>query len=225
MDINLLGIADTDLDIYNKIMKTYFSKLGQLSTKAQINCLIEFKNINIRNSKNCNVSIINECYEGTENSLNLLLLSIYENRDFISFELMKKIEKGLGVTISEETNVNSDFFKKCNAFSSVSNQIRIGELKIDNCFSDLKNGLEFVFYNTGSANSNCGVMELINSMNNENTEKPYNNNISLSSIFNLNLFNILVIITILFVIFMILYFLYSKINKAKPNVYSYSVYI
>lgn len=162
--INLEGLFGDNLILYNRIINDFYSRILKINTTSSISCNVLFDKIELRNSFNCNINIINKCISNNSNSLNIFLKTLIDNKKFMSDEIRKKIEKNLDINldIDADQQVNSGFMKRCNISSTVSNIIVIKNLIIQNCTGILNSS--FLFYNTGDVNSNCGINELTNAI-------------------------------------------------------------
>jgi len=222
MSIDLFGIEKENLILYEKVMKDYFFKLGELSNNSNITCQVFISNLKVLSSKNCNVSILNDCKSNSSNSLNLLIRSIYENKNLMSDKLLKKIEKNLGVELTEAniTNTENVIYRKCDVSAEVNNRIEIDELVIKNCIFD--EPMNFFFYNTGSVQANCGITEFISSITKEpsvSQKEKESENLEIQSIFDLSLSNILTILLTVFIMLVVFIIIKMYVKQGKLRIY------
>lgn len=206
--INLLGLSYKNLLLYNNIMRTFQNYLLKIDVTTQVNCNIIFKKINILDSHNCNLRIENKCSSNKEISFNLFLKAIKENEKIMSVEQKQKLEKGLGVKISDiNISSNEGFIKKCKIYASIANEINVKELTVTHCVSSFP--LDFIFFNTGSADANCGIVEFINSLGETEAKSSEEDYVKiLTKILNLTLKDYIYIICILLSITILIFIFY-----------------
>lgn len=205
LKINLRGLLGRDLILYNKLINNYYNRLADLNVTTNVYCDISINRIQLKNVKNCSVSIINKCHSSSTTSINVLLTALIDLKDEIDPSMRKRMEEKLGIDFNKSASEleEADFIQRCKVSSSINNTIRIEELIVDDCVSTLP--LEILFYNTGSAESNCGMVEIMNSISNNESEEIENNIryqlIKLLSFTNLDLITIVcLLITILFIV-------------------------
>lgn len=222
--VNLSGLLSEDLILYNKIMNAYYDRMNAISASASISCNIIFEKIELKNSNNCSVNIINKCFTNSYLSLNTLLETIIDNLEFISNNIRNRIEKNLGIVLDKNKDQrNKGFMKRCSVNADVSNSINIKKLTINGCNS--KQPLVFNFYNTGDAKANCGVVELLNALSNkgENEEELLSNKFDfiLNKVFNLTLKDYLYISFFFFIILLVI-LVVTNIIIRLPIIFKYS---
>lgn len=206
--LDLGGLFADDLALYNKIISAYYVKLSSISASALVSCNITINDVELKNSNNCSINIVNKCYSNSFLTLNTLLETIIENLEFISDDIRNRIEKNLGIVLDTSINQSDKgFIKRCNAYASVSNSINIKKLSINNCNSGQP--LVFDFYNTGDAKVNCGIVELVNALSNKDksTEEGDIGNkydFILNKVFGLNLEDYIYLVLISFLILLII---------------------
>lgn len=222
--INLKGLINEDLYLYERIMNSYYNKISKITTISRINCDIKVNSIILNNTKNCIINLKNKCFSNVSNSLNLLIETIIENEKHMSLPMKIKLEKYLGISFDQvNNNESSDIYQRCNAFAGVTNLISVRELEIDNCNSFKP--LEFNFYNTGDASANCGIIDLSNALGSnlveeeDNVRKKFN--LFLNKVLNFNLYDLFVLILIIFIIFSLLTILYTIFKRTKNIIYIY----
>lgn len=216
--INLEGLFGDNLILYNRIINDFYSRILKINTTSSINCNVLFDKIELKDSFNCNINVINKCISNNSNSLNIFLKTLIDNKKFMSDDIVKKIEKNLGINldISADQQVNSGFMKRCNISSNVSNIIVIKNLIIKNCTGIVNS--TFLFYNTGDVNSNCGINELINAISNKDKQTKKNDlNYYLNKVLFFNIKDIFILIffitIILLVVLLINTLFFSKTIK------------
>lgn len=225
--LKLSGLLGEDLILYNKIMNAYYDKMNSISATGSISCNITFNKIELKNSNNCTVNIVNKCFTNSYLSLNILLETIIDNLKFISNDIRNRIEKNLGIVLDNTIDQsNKGFIKRCKISSEVSNTVNINTLTINNCVSKLP--LSFDFFNTGDAKANCGIVELLNALSNklENEKEDLIDKFDfiLNKVFNLRLKDYLYISGILFFILIIILIITSLITK-YPILFKYKTRI
>lgn len=214
--INLEGLFGDNLILYNRIINDFYSRILKLNTSSSINCNVVFDKIELRDSFNCNINIINKCISNNSNSLNIFLSTLIDNKKFMSEELKKKIEKNLGINLDIDSNqqANSGFMKRCNISSNVSDIIVIKNLIIQNCTSIVNS--TFLFYNTGDVNSNCGINELINAISTKDKQTKKNDfNYYLNKVLFLSfndIFILIFFITIILIVVLLINILFYSTN-------------
>jgi hypothetical protein len=221
--INLSGLLSEDLILYNKIMNAYYDRMNAISASASITCNIIFDNIELKNSNNCTVNIINKCFTNSYLSLNTLLETIIDNLEFISNDIRNRIEKNLGIVLDKTKDQrNKGFMKRCSVNADVSNSVNIKKLTVNGCNS--KQPLMFNFYNTGDAKANCGIVELLNALSNkvENEQEVLSSKFDfiLNKVFNLTLKDYLFISLLLFLILLVILVVTNMIIRS-PIIFKY----
>lgn len=221
MDIlKVQGLIGNDLVLYNKIMEAFYIRMSEIDIKSSIFCSIMFGSITMKNSNNCNISIINKCFSNSSLVLNIFLQVLVENSHNIPDNIKKRLEKNLGILLDKDLDqTNKGFMKKCNISAEVSDIINIKKLQIEECQSQIP--LEFIFFNTGDAKANCGMIELLQALSNK-TEDEENDKDTLYKNFdyfllktcNLTLYDCIVISILFFCILTISLFcvLFVKAN-------------
>lgn len=212
LTINLEGLLGNDLIFYNRIMTDFYSRILKINTTTDINCNINIDKITLRNSNGCNIEVINKCFVNMKNSLNILLKTLVDNKKYMTENIKKKIEKGLNINLDINIDNQPDLLKQCNLSASVSNDIIVKELFINNCIGTSK----FLFYNTGDANTNCGMVEIINAISNKKDQiesKEYEYYLNRFLFFNIN--DLLTIICIIFIIIVIILIINIILSNTK----------
>lgn len=225
--VNLSGLLSEDLILYNKIMNAYYDRMNAISASASITCNIIFDNIELKNSNNCTVNIINKCFTNSYLSLNTLLETIIDNLEFISNDIRNRIEKNLGIVLDKgKDQRNKGFMKRCSVSADVSNSVNIKKLIINGCSS--KQPLMFNFYNTGDAKANCGIVELLNALSNkvENEEELLSSKFDfiLNKVFNLTLRDYLYISFLIFFILLVILVVTNMVIRL-PIIFKYQTNI
>lgn len=224
--IDLFGLIGNDYIFYNQLMSRYYNKISQIQTQTNLSCNIIFNSIILKKSSNCFIRIENKCHSNQEVGLNLLLNTLYEMTPYMSKELRKKFEEKLEIDFLQpiETSSTKGFMKRCNAVSNVSNLIQIDKLNIQNCSSDLP--LQFTFYNTGDARSNCGIVEILHAMSTgkieeEETDIKKQNHV-LDKVFGMKFEDLLIVCVIVSLCFIIIFLIYVFFLKGKKHLLSYT---
>lgn len=198
-NINLEGLFGNDLIFYNRIMTDFYNRILKINTSTNVNCNINIDKIYLKNSNNCNIEVVNKCFSNVKNSLNILLKTLVDNKQYMSEDLRKRIEKGLQIDLDVTIDKQPNLLKNCNLTASVENNIIIKELIIENCLST--NNSKFLFYNTGDANTNCGMVEIINAISKNKEQKEVKEyEYYLNKFLFLNIFDILTLILLMFII-------------------------
>lgn len=162
-NMTLQALIKEDNIIYNNIMNRFYQKLLEINSKTKSVCNIIIDNIKIENSRNCNLLLLNKCISNNQNSLNLLLESLIEATELLPFHIKYRLEQNLDIVLSKDVEQSDrGFMKKCNISAESVNLIKINNLYIGECFSDKP--LDFLFYNTGDVNVNCGSVEILNAL-------------------------------------------------------------
>lgn len=206
--VDLTGILSEDIILYNRILDAYYVKMNEISVAALISCNIKIDNIELKNSNNCIINVVNRCFTNSYLSLNILLETIIESLEFISDDIRNRIEKNLGIILKPGLDQSgSPFMQRCNISSEVSNTIKVQRLVIQNCIG--QQPLNFDFYNTGDAKANCGIVELLQALSDKGEEEQENLSAKfdfiLNKVFNLNLSDYLYIVCLtIFVLVVIL---------------------
>jgi hypothetical protein len=223
-EINLEGLIGSDLDFYNRIMTDFYSRIMKLNTATSVNCDIEIDKISLKNSNNCTIEIINKCFSNSKNSLNILLKTLVDNKLFMTKKIKEKIEKGLQIDLDKNIENQPNLLQNCNVSANTSNIITINELFIKNCTGN--NNSKFLFYNTGDANTNCGIVEVINALSTKQEpsfeQKEYE--YFLNKVFGFNLNDLLTILFITFIFLIakiILDIFFNYDSKIHQFVYKY----
>lgn len=221
--INLEGLIGSDLEFYNRIMNDFYSRILKINTSTNVNCSIIIDNISLKNSNNCNIELINKCFSNVKNSLNILLKTLIDNKKYMSKDIKERLEKNLQIDLDKNIEDQPNLLQNCNVSASVSDIIYIQELIIENCTG--LNNSKFLFYNTGDANTNCGIVEIINAISkkqDQTTVKQYE--YYLNKFLFLNIYDILIIVFIVFLIILTLLIMNIIFNNSKIHVNSYKYY-
>lgn len=202
--IELSGLISDDLILYNRIINMFYKKMNSVSLTGLVNCDILIDKIILQNSNNCRINIVNQCLLNSQISLTIFLETLIDNKDFMSENTIKKIEKYMGVVLNKTIDQNNTgFMKRCNISSDLSNSIKVKQLVIKNCYGETP--LNFDFYNTGDATANCGFIELLNAVGKtdiDEEEKKY----VLESVLGINFEDwIKILISIIIITFVLLF--------------------
>lgn len=213
-NINLEGLLGNDLNFYNRIMNDFYNRILKINTSTSVNCNINIDKVYLKNSNNCNIEIINKCFSNVRNSLNILLKTLVDNKQYMTEDLKNRIEKGLQIDLDISIDNQPNLLKNCNLSASVENNIIIKELVIENCLNT--NNSKFLFYNTGDANTNCGMVEIINAISkNKDQKEKKEYEYYLNKFLFLNIFDILTLIIIMFITVCIIILINIFIYKNK----------
>lgn len=217
-NINLEGLLGNDLIFYNRIMNDFYNRILQINTSTSVNCNINIDKMYLKNSNNCNIEIVNKCFSNIRNSLNILLKTLVDNKQYMSDDLRSRIEKGLQIDLDINIDKQPNLLKNCNLVASIENNIIIKELIIENCSSI--NNSKFLFYNTGDANTNCGMVEIINAISKKKDQKEQKEyEYYLNKFLFLNLFDILTLIIIMFITICIIILINIFVYRNKSLYY------
>lgn len=219
--INLLGILKEDLELFQKIINTFYQKLEAINVKSSILCSIVIENIEMKNINNCSIIILNKCITNNSISLNILLGAIIDNIKFIPENIKERLEKNLGVILNPNIDQSGKgFLKRCSVDANVSNKITIEKLIINGCEGE--SPLKFQFINSGNAQANCGMVELINALSKKTDNEENDENLIyqkfdflLGKVLNLNLTDLmffLIIFSVILFIILCLYLIFFKQN-------------
>lgn len=222
-DINISNLASDNVILYNKIMQEYFNKMNSLTTFSSTKCSITIDRIVLTNSNNCKVNVENKCF--TENSTSAIVLMeiLIENKNLMDDDTIKKLEKSLNIdfSASAENQKETNFAQKCNASASVTENIRVKNLVVDNCNATTET--TFTFYNTGDSKANCSISNFLIALTNDTDDdettlyKKYN--FMLDRVLTLNLKDLLIIIILILIIFISTFITFFF--KEKKIVYQY----
>ncbi|AAC97643.1 ORF MSV094 putative membrane protein (vaccinia F9L), similar to SW:P24361 [Melanoplus sanguinipes entomopoxvirus] len=207
------------LDIYNQIYERYLIKLNRNTANASINCNIDVGLIETENINNCNLTFTNECVSNSSTNFTLLLESLVEVLKLLPPEQSSKIEKKLGITLSElENGEDNGFVQECKAQASVNNSISVNEIKITNCYSTGSQPAEFIFVNSGTVESNCGMSKISEALQNTNIIIEKEDEV-VTNIFGVDLLGIIVLLVTLILAYIFYCIIVMHIYKTKSAIY------
>lgn len=185
----LKSILKNNFVFFQRIENYVNQMLAFTDINSYANCLIYIDYFKTSKSKNCSFKFNNKCVN-EQNYVQIYLEGIKNNKKFLDEKTIKLIENNLNIKIDD---LETTLFSKCDASSSVDNNIQIDNFIFEECYSSSTSYSEFT--NTGSAIANCVMTTLFNSLAEEN---PIEENK-----FNFNLLFICVMIIFVFLLLLI----------------------
>lgn len=223
-NVDLRGVFGGDIILYNRILEDYYDEMLKSSFASSIYCGVRINSISMKGSRYCNIDIVNKCFTNSDLALNTLLKVIIRNASLFSDTLQDRLEKNLGIVFDPDLiQDNIGFIHRCKVSASVTDNIEVNRLEVDNCQGTSSLPIEFSFYNTGDAKANCGIVELLNAFGN----KRYNEKEEdvyvyyLNRVFGLNLRDVLTIICVVLILICFFVFLNTIVKDQKRFRYVY----
>ncbi|CCU56466.1 S-S bond formation pathway protein substrate (Cop-F9L) [Mythimna separata entomopoxvirus 'L'] len=201
--------------IFNDIYTRFLDKLNRISASANINCGIDIGKIETSNITNCNIILSNKCTSNEITSFTLLLQSLGEVMLLLPELRRIEIENILGIK-TEDIIAENDvgFIQDCKVQAIVDNNINIGIIEINNCFSTRP--IDFLFLNSGSVESNCGIKYISDALLNIDERQQQ---LTLELLFRLGMFDYILILSVIILLYFLFIFLSFLIPRNYKNMY------
>lgn len=219
MNVDLYSIPEDNIIIYNFLRNKINEYISYDLTTTNIKCTISVNNIFFKNSKNCQIHMINQCIANSTKIKSYVIKVLLDNLWILPENIINNIIKELKIKSIDEIKdkIDKHVETKCYSSSQVNNNIIIDTMIINNCVGNSKeHPLQILFTNTGSAETNCYINTIDTFFSNNNND---NKNIKKEIQYDFN--KIILYIVILFVFFITLSFLqviktnFTKIFKFK----------
>ncbi|CCU55542.1 S-S bond formation pathway protein substrate (Cop-F9L) [Adoxophyes honmai entomopoxvirus 'L'] len=203
------------ITIFNDVYTRFVDKLNRIGSTTSINCNIDIGKISTSNINNCNIILSNKCVSNEITSFSLLLQSLGEVMLLLPEDRKNQLENLLGISTEDIVNESdTGFIQQCRAQAIVDNSINIGKIEINNCYS--RNPVDFLFLNSGSAESNCGIKFISDTLLKLNDTSPI---LSLKLLFNIKMFDYIIILILLILLYILYIFLSFLLPKTGKTIY------